>query len=420
MPSQFLGLNTGLSGLSYFQASLNTTSHNVANANTKGYSRQVVQGTAATPLDISASYGMMGTGVDSTGVTRERNVYYDEKYWTANTKYAKYDTQNDNLATLQNYMNEMTGETGYTTWMNKMASTLQDLADNPNDYTTRISYTLAADSFTDMVNELSDNFQNTQKLINDEIELGVSEINSLAKQVYELTQQIINIELKGSNANDLRDQRNVCIDKLSDYAEVDVVETNIMFGTGTDKVASRAKSLTVRIDGNILVDDMGYNELMVVPRGQKINQNDVEGLVDIAWKNADETPGERFNATQTGGKLEGLFNVRDGNNYEGFEGVTKEVEAGPPASVTIETAEPIHVYNLNIPQEGTISLNGREYMYDGWEADYDENGYISNFKFNNLTMYNEKHVEVQALFPEGIVGHPAGIGLQNEVKGIPY
>ena len=420
MPSQFLGLNTGLSGLSYFQASLNTTSHNVANANTKGYSRQVVQGTAATPLDISASYGMMGTGVDSTGVTRERNVYYDEKYWTANTKYAKYDTQNDNLATLQNYMNEMTGETGYTTWMNKMASTLQDLADNPNDYTTRISYTLAADSFTDMVNELSDNFQNTQKLINDEIELGVSEINSLAKQVYELTQQIINIELKGSNANDLRDQRNVCIDKLSDYAEVDVVETNIMFGTGTDKVASRAKSLTVRIDGNILVDDMGYNELMVVPRGQKINQNDVEGLVDIAWKNADETPGERFNATQTGGKLEGLFNVRDGNNYEGFEGVTKEVEAGPPASVTIETAEPIHVYNLNIPQEGTISLNGREYMYDGWEADYDENGYISNFKFNNLTMYNEKHVEVQALFPDGIVGHPAGIGLQNEVKGIPY
>ena len=43
--------------------------------------------------------------------------------------------------------------------------------------------------------------------------------------------------------------------------------------------------MSIRINGNILVDEMGYHELMVVPREERVNQSDVDGLVDIAWKN---------------------------------------------------------------------------------------------------------------------------------------
>ncbi len=419
MASTFLGLNTGLSGLSYFQASLNTTSHNIANADTEGYSRQKVNGSASNPLNIHASYGMMGTGVTGNSIDRERNLYYDEKYWGANTKYSKYDVQNDNLMELQTYMNEMTSASGYTTWISKMSDALQNLANNPSDYTTRISYTLTADSFTDMVNELSADFKNTQKSINAEVELGVSEINSLAKQVYELTQQIISIELKGSNANDLRDQRNLCLDKLSKYASVDVTETSMMFGTGVDQVKSSAEVMTVRMDGRVLVDEMGFNELMVVPRGEKVCQNDADGLVDIYWKNADGTPGERFNTVSTGGRLEGMINIRDGNNGEGFQGTTSMVDE-TAKKVTVTLDKSVHVNRLNIPEVGTITLNGRDYLYDGWEAEYDENGNLNNFTFSNLTMYNEKHVETEALFPDGVLGRVAGIGLQNDTKGIPY
>lgn len=420
MPSTFLGLNTGLSGLSYFQTALNTTAHNISNADTKGYSKQTVQASASDALRLKKSYGMMGTGITASAVERERNAYYDVKYWSANAKYSQYNTQHANLEQLQNYMNEMTSEAGYTKWMTELSNAMQDLSARPADYTTRISFALTADSFTDMVNELSSNFQSTQKSINDEVELAVSEVNSLAKQIYELTQEIMTIELKGGNANDLRDKRGVCIDNLTQYVNADVDERSIMYGVGTDQVESNAKTMCIRVNGEILVDELGFNELTVVPREQRMNQNDQEGLVDIYWKNADGTAGERFDATNTTGRIAGLINIRDGNNGEIFAGTTTAVSDNP-AEVQVDLAKSIAVKNLNIPSEGTITLNGKEYLYDGWTAEYDADGNLNHFTFKNMTMMDEKNVEVTAVFPTtGIVGAAAQIGTKNMTKGIPY
>ena len=419
MPSTFLGLNTGLSGLNYFQTALNTTSHNVSNANTKGYSRQQVNASASQALSIAASYGMMGTGVTANSVDRLRNEYYDTKYWNTTSKYSEYAAEEENLKQLETYMNEMTGNAGYSEWLNRFSDALQDLSDNPSDYTARIGFTNTVDSFTDMVNELANNFQNSQKSINDEIELGVSEINSLAKQIYELTQQIITIELRGGSANDLRDQRGVCIDTLAEYVDVDVEERSIMFGTGLDAVASDAKAMSIRINGNILVDEMGYHELMVVPREERVNQSDVDGLVDIAWKNADSTPGEKFQITRTTGKLNGLFNIRDGNNGEIFKG-TITAKTDSPATVSIELPRSINVYKLNVPTQGVINLNGREYIYDGWTAEYDENDNLNNFTFQNMTMIDKSGAEVTAVILDSVIGTTAQMGEYNATKGIPY
>ena len=121
MPSTFLGLNTGLSGLTYFQTALNTTAHNISNADTKGYSRQNVQASASDALRLNKTYGMMGTGITASAVERQRNAYYDTKYWSANSKYSQYNSQHANLEQLQTYMNEMTSEAGYTKWMAEMA-----------------------------------------------------------------------------------------------------------------------------------------------------------------------------------------------------------------------------------------------------------------------------------------------------------
>ena len=419
MPSTFLGLNTGLSGLNYFQTALNTTSHNVSNANTKGYSRQQVSASASQALRMSQSYGMMGTGVTAHSVERLRNNYYDSKYWNTTSKSAQFEIQRDDLSQLETYMNEMTGNAGYSEWLNRFSDSLQDLSDNPSDYTARIGFTNTVDSFTDMINELATNFQNSQKSINDEIELGVSEINSLAKQIYELSQQIITIELRGGSANDLRDQRGVCIDTLAEYVDVDVEERSIMFGTGLDAVESDASAMSIRINGNILVDEMGYHELMVVPREERVNQSDVEGLVDIAWKNADSTPGEKFQITRTTGKLNGLINIRDGNNGEIFKGsITSKTDS--PASVTVELPKAINVYNLTVPAQGTITLNGKEYMYDGWTAEYDENDNLNNFTFQNMTMKDGSGAEVAAVVPDTVVGTVAQLGEYNSTKGIPY
>lgn len=419
MPSTFLGLNTGLSGLNYFQNALNTTSHNISNVNTTGYSRQEVAASASNPLYVTASYGMVGTGVTASAVERQRNSYYDTKYWNANTTYNKYNVEAENLAQLQTYMNEISGESGYTAWISKLSNALQEVADNPADDTSRISYTLTADSFTDMVNEMSTNFQRTQKSINDEIELAVSDINSLAKQIYELTQQIISIELSGANANDLRDKRGVCIDKLSTYTEIEVEEHSIMFGVGTDAVESHAEALSVRIGNVVLVDEMEYHQLMVVPREQAINQNDADGLVDIHWQNNDGSAGEKFNAVKNSGTLAGLFDVRDGNNGEYFAGDIVSKTDTPP-TITVSLAESIHVSKLNIPTQGTITLYGKDYLYDGWEAEYDADGNLNNFTFTNMMEKTPDGNKIVAELPADAIGHPASIGVANETKGIPY
>lgn len=419
MPSTFLGLNTGLSGLNYFQNALNTTSHNISNVNTKGYSRQEIMASASNPLNVTASYGMVGTGVSATSVERQRDFYYDTKYWKSNTTYNKYNIAKENLSQLQTYMNEISGESGYTAWISRLSNALQEVADNPSDNTSRISYTLTADSFTDMVNEMSNNFQRTQKSINDEIELAVSDINSLAKQIYELTQQIISIEISGANANDLRDKRGECIDKLSKYTEIEVEEHSIMFGAGKDAVESHAEAMSIRIGNVILVDEMEYHQLKVVPRDQALNQNDAEGLVDIHWENSDGSIGEKFNAVKNSGSLAGLFDIRDGNNGENFKGDVIAKTDTPP-TITVALSEALHVSKLNIPTQGTITLYGKDYLYDGWEAEYDSDGNLNNFIFTNLLQKTADGNKVTATFPDDLVGHPASIGTANDTKGIPY
>lgn len=419
MPSTFLGLNTGLSGLNYFQSALNTTSHNISNANTKGYSRQQILATAADPIRYKRTFGMMGTGVKGVSIDRQREAFYDNKYWQASSKCTQYETQFDSLSNLQMYMDEIGSESGYTKWISQISNALQDIADKPDDYTTRISFALVTDGFTDVVNELSTSYQNEQKSLNDQIELVVSDINTLSKQIYELTKQIINVELKGGSANDLRDMRDLCIDRLSEYCTVEVNERSIMYGNGVESVPANATTLSVYLNGELLVDEMGYKELMVSPRREKINQNDVDGLVDIYWKCADGTAGEEFYTARYNGKLTGLLNVRDGNNGEAFSGTITSVSENPP-SAKIELERSIHVDKLNIPEQGTITLNGRDYLYDGWKAEYDADGNLNNFEFLNMTMINDNNVEVPAKFPIGMAGRTGKIGESNMVKGIPY
>ena len=73
MPSTFLGLNTSYTGLVASNASLNTTANNIANIQTKGYSRQQVNQTAAEAMQFFQTYGCVGAGVDILGAERVRD-----------------------------------------------------------------------------------------------------------------------------------------------------------------------------------------------------------------------------------------------------------------------------------------------------------------------------------------------------------
>ena len=425
MPSTFLGLNTGLSGINHYQAALNTTAHNMSNADTEGYSRQQVLSRAAQAVRVRSSFGMMGTGVQTTKITQLRNVYYDTKYRGANSTYNEYNGIKEQLSQLEAYLNEMKSETGYTKLLAELDAAMQDLASSPSDATYRTQYIQAVNNFTDLINEVATSYQNTQKDINNELAIHVDTINSIASKIYTLNQEITNIETRYGNANDLRDQRELLVDQLSELVDVTIVETPIMYGTGKDAVDSGATRYEVRIGNTLLVDEMQCRQLMVVAREEKVNQNDIDGLYDVYWKGLNNSVGDKFdlNGGNMSGRMKGLLEVRDGNNANPFSGTIMTMQTGTTdgSVAKVKVGNGVDVDKLNLPMEGTITLNCKEYYYDGWEATYDAEGKLSEFTFKNLTVTSETGKRVPAtLDPALDIGKEASMGASIDCKGIPY
>ncbi len=425
MPSTFLGLNTGLSGLNYQQANMNTAAHNISNANVKGYSRQTVLAQAADALRVNNAYGMMGTGVKATGITQLRNIYYDTKYHAAQSQYSEYTGVQEQLTQLQSYLNEMQSETGYTKLLSKLSGAMQDLASSPSDATYRTQFIQSAQNFTDLIKETGTNYRKTQQDINNEVAIHVDTINSIASQIYTLNQQIMNIETRSGNANDLRDQREVLVDSLSELVNVTVTETPITYGFGENAIESGASRYEVRIGNTVLVDEMECKQLKVVARQEKVNQNDIDGLYDVYWEGLNDTIGEKFNfnSENVTGRIKGLLEVRDGNNADPFTGTitAMAIGTGNGSTATVKLAKAISVDKLNLPESGVITLNCKSYYYDSWEAAKDADGNLTSFIFKNLTVEDETGKRVPATFDVGLdVGKEAIMGDSVDCKGIPY
>lgn len=422
MPSTFLGLNTGTSGLNYYQSALNTTAHNISNANTKGYSRQEVLRQASDALRLNSTAGMQGTGVTITGIQQIRNSYYDTKYWSNTSTQQEYQTKYDYSYEIENYFNEMSSKTGYTALMNNLTNSMKDLADDPSNSTTRVQYINDLSSFTKLFNEIANNLQKTQKSTNDEVAIRVGEINSIAQQIYSLNQQINNIEIRGGNANDLRDKRVVLVDQLSELANVDVQETDRVSSDGLAN--TKATNYVVRINGEVLVDDLSCKQLMVVPRDQKANQTDINGLYDVYWKNSDNTPGEQFDTSSSTltGKLQGLIAIRDGNGGQGFGGLVENTGTDAAGTyVTLSSSNAFRINDLMLDSSSAITIGGKRYYYDSFEAKCDATtGDITSYTFRGLKQVNEDGYKESVPASDIQIGYTARVSQDVNFEGVPY
>ena len=176
MASTFFGLNIARSGMSTYNAWLNTTGHNIANVKTPGYSRQVVNQAATVPISYKTSYGMAGSGVEAVSITSERDIYYDNKYRNSNSVFGKYDTQTYYMRCIEDYFYPKDSNTGaMTNSLNKFFQLLSGLkTDKISDPTARTEAVGYADTLTYYIREAANGLKNLQKDIN--IEIGATEI----------------------------------------------------------------------------------------------------------------------------------------------------------------------------------------------------------------------------------------------------
>ena len=396
MASTFFGLNIGQTGLYAYKSALDTTAHNISNAETDGYSRQVMEQKAGKALKVNSTYGMAGTGVSVTGVVQKREEYYDTKFWKNSTIYGEYSGKAYYMQEIESYFNEVSLE-GFTTTFNSMYESLQELSKNPSSLNVRTQVVNFAKSFAEYFNSLSGNMNSIQEECNFEIRNKVDQINSCAQQISALTKQINTLEVTGGAANDLRDQRALLVDELSEIANISVTERKVGAGIGIT-------NYVVKLDGITLVEDKNYNTLQVVPREKKANQNDVDGLYDIKWDNGQDFD---IRSASLGGTLQALFEVRDGNNQFNLQG-TISAESGDNY-VTMINTNINSIEKLNIPETGIVTIGNRDYHYTGFEVvkDSDTGNFIYTFEL-------EDEVTVDAIDAN------ARIGESINYKGIPY
>lgn len=417
--SAFMGLNIAYSGLVASNAALNTTANNIANIETDGYSRQIVNQTASAAMRAFASYGCIGAGVDTLGAERVRDIYYDEKYWTNNSKLGEYDKKQYYCAIIENYLMDTRGTNevrGFSTIFSEYHSAMDDLSNHTDETNYALDFIGKAGNLCEYFNILYDNFQKMQTDINDEIKIKVDEINGAAQQIALLNKQINMVEANGNTvANDLRDKRDLLIDQLSAVVDVQCEEKPVKDITGDD---TNINEYIVSIaGGQTLVNGYEYRQLDCSPREtwQKANQNDVEGLYDVVWKDTKEDLG--LSARNVRGELKGLYEMRDGNNDEAFHGRISAVNR-MDKTVTVKTTESYlsDMSKSTLPvTNGQITLSGEKYYYDSFTFETDEEGNTYyTFKLSEDKSRNPS-------MPDGaIIGNSAKIGEQVNYQGIPY
>lgn len=408
MGSTFLGLTIGYSGLSAYQGALNTTANNIANVKTEGYTRQTTIRSAAEGLRSYTKYGMVGTGVQVTDITQTRSFYYDMKYWSNNAAYGEFDMKNYYMKQVQSYYYYNEDKNGINQMLSNVCTSMEDLLNNPTDLSTRNSFISTGEGLADQLNEFAIALERLQKECNDQIKIKVDEVNNIARQIATLNKQINTIELAGITANDLRDQRALLVDKLSAVADVEVEESALpsnMRDSHGEYIQTGTTCYRVTIGGQTLVNDFHYDQLKVVPRTEKLNQSDADGLYDIVWEN--ETSFNMCNEN-LGGELQGLIQMRDGNNAENLKGSVKTIDAAND-TIVMKGASNTDINKMFLPEQGKITIEYREFAYDSFSFDPESGEYTFHLA-KDLTP------EVADIIKNGNIV----VGNTVDYMGIPY
>lgn len=301
--NSFFGLNVGLKSLFASQTALNTINHNISNADTTGYSRQVVSQKASRALSTSNGSGMVGTGVNVESIVQIRNVFLDQRYWQENAQYGEYSVKSDSLSELESLLSA-TSEDGLDDALNSFTSAMEDLADDPSDDSARSVMVAEGSALCEYLNNTYGTLEDLLEENNSAVKTKVDEINSLANQIASVNQQIYKAESTGDTANDLRDQRTVLVNQLSAIADVQAKE--VSYGT----LANGKKDLrfSIRINGVSLVNHFSVNEL-------ECSENS-DGTYAVQWA---ETGNE---VSFSGGEIKGYLDMCQGDGSDGgFKGI---------------------------------------------------------------------------------------------------
>ncbi len=247
MATNILGI--GQSALTAAQVGLNTTGHNIANASTPGYSRQVVVQGAA--LSQNFGYGFMGQGTEVSTVKRVYNEYLGVQVQTAQASKSGLDTYYAQMRQIDNLLADTT--VGLSPALQEFFKGVQEVASNPSLVPARQTALSAAESLAARLQGMAGRLREMEQGVNSQVISSVSAINSYAQQIASLNDAIGKAQrASGQPPNDLLDQRDQLVVDLNKEIKATVVKQgdgdyNIFIGNGHPLVVGQKTSTITNV-----------------------------------------------------------------------------------------------------------------------------------------------------------------------------
>ncbi|SEK21447.1 flagellar hook-associated protein 1 FlgK [Carnobacterium iners] len=284
-------LNNSSKALNVQQSALQTTSHNVANANTEGYSRQKVNMVAENPYTVSG-IGQLGTGVRISSVVRIVDPYVNNQLRNENSSLEMHKQKSDVLGQLEVVFNEPS-ETGLNKSISQVFSSWTHLASNPELAAAKTMVVQNSENFTDNLHHMSNQIEKLYDGTVKSIEKDVLDFNAKVGQLSSLNKQIFNVAVKGESPNDLLDQQDKILGELAGITGVEASYdkfNRISITVGGEQVlnGNSIKTLGTSSDsvGGLVVNQEGGEKTAIAIKTGSIKGSQ-EALVEIDNKKQD-------------------------------------------------------------------------------------------------------------------------------------
>ncbi|MBE0499636.1 MAG: flagellar hook-associated protein FlgK [Campylobacterales bacterium] len=281
MASIFNGLHIGYSGLSASQLGINTTSHNITNAETEGYSRQRVVQQSTIPLGTIMP-GAQGNGTQVKEIVRIHDEFVFSRFRSESQTKEFSDFQRQTLQELSTYFPEMEN-VGIKFDMQEYFNLWGDLSINPENQAVKVALAQQTQVLSQDLQQTRTRITDLQSTLNDQLKTSIDEINRIGFQIASLNQAIIETEsIAGQHANDLRDQRGVLEVSLSKLVDATIFEGNLTSDMPVSRdIVEKGGNYSVNISGFNVIDGKTFHPIVI---DNKLNPN---GFYKLSYERQD-------------------------------------------------------------------------------------------------------------------------------------
>lgn len=334
-------LNTAKSGMNVSQVAIQTTSHNISNINTPGYSRQRVNQSASSPYSMPGKNsnfgaGQIGTGAQIDDVTRIRNSFYDYQYRSESHQYGNTSVKYEYFKNIEGIFNEPS-DTAISSSLNSFFNSWSELSKDPQSSGVKSVVIENGKYLSNSINSAFKRLESLEEGLDKQSEYIMDEVNSMLSQLDKLEKNIKIIQGSGKSPNDFLDQRDQLLDNLS-------FKLNI-----NDKDVKATLKKAYDANGKVTLDDLTKSGVKIsgelegtLSMKQEINKykGGLKQLANTITSNVNKAAGQE------------IFKAKDGELISINQEMLQEPEK---INVTADIA--LKVYELKSEK---VNINGKD------------------------------------------------------------